>query len=108
MGDCRAVHAQHDVGRRQAVLALAKCLARPAPDEVAAHRVANAAFWNDQPEPGQPDVVAQRDHFKPPQAPAPAPPEHILELPGGQQTLLAGKPISRGGRVSQNQTLLMR
>lgn len=108
MGDRGVVHAKHDVGCRQVMLALAKRLARPAPDSVAAHRVADAALWNDQAEPGQAGVVAQRYHFNPPQTPTLAPPEYILKLTGSQQPLLAGKPVTRGRRVGQDQTLLIR
>lgn len=57
MGDQGAVHAQHDIGHRQTVLALAKRLARPTPDDVATHRMTDAAFWNHQAEAGQTGVV---------------------------------------------------
>lgn len=55
---------QDDVASRQTMLTLAKCLARPTPDEVAAYRQAHGTLWYDQPEPGVAGVILQRDHFK--------------------------------------------
>lgn len=57
VGDRGAVHAQHDVDHRQTVLALAKRLARPTPDDVTTHRMADAAFWNHQAEAGHTGIV---------------------------------------------------
>lgn len=48
---------QHDVSRRQGMLALTKRLARPAPNEIAADSPTHGALRDDQPKSGQTRVV---------------------------------------------------
>lgn len=102
------MRAQHNVDHRQIMLTLAKRLASPTSNEVATHGVANTAFWNHQAKTRQTCVVTKCNHFKPPEAPTPTPPKYILKLTGVQQPLLAVKPVTRGRRANQSQTLLMR
>lgn len=103
-----ALYAHHDIGRRQALLAVAERFTNPALQGIAPYRQTHLALGNDQTQPRPTRVIVQCDHFQGTGALAPSLPQHGLELARRQQPLLTAEAVAARSRSGQRQTLLMR